>query len=74
MVLKISMARILIFLISIVDLLDSLIFPILIESAFKFQDIYINDMNKAVQDCITHHFADDTNLLYAHKDPKMIKK
>ena len=36
--------------------------------------IYINDMNKAIQDCVTHHFADDTNLLYAHKDPKMIKK
>ena len=28
--------------------------------------IYINDMNKAIKDCITHHFADDTNLLYAH--------
>ena len=36
--------------------------------------IYINDMNKAIKDCITHHFADDTNLLYAHKDPKMIRK
>ena len=31
-------------------------------------------MNKAIQDCVTHHFADDTNLLYAHKDPKMIRK
>ena len=31
-------------------------------------------MNKAIKDCIIHHFADDTNLLYAHKDPKVIKK
>ena len=31
-------------------------------------------MNKAIKDCITHHFADDTNLPYAHKDPKMIRK
>ena len=36
--------------------------------------IYINDMNQALENCITHHFADDTNLLYAHKDPKIIKK
>ena len=31
-------------------------------------------MNQALENCITHHFADDTNLLYAHKDPKIIKK
>ena len=31
-------------------------------------------MNKAIKDCITHHFADDTNILYAHKDPKVIRK
>ena len=31
-------------------------------------------MNKAIENCVTHHFADDTNLLYAHKDPKMIRK
>ena len=35
--------------------------------------IYINDMNKALENCLTHHFADDTNLLYAHKDPKILK-
>ena len=31
-------------------------------------------MNKPIQNSVTHHFADDTNLLYAHKDPKMIRK
>jgi retron-type reverse transcriptase len=36
--------------------------------------IYINDMNKAVENCITHHFADDTNILHADKDPKLLKK
>jgi hypothetical protein len=36
--------------------------------------IYINDMNQALENCMTDHFADDTNLLYAHKDPKIIKK
>ena len=36
--------------------------------------IYINDMNKAIANCVTHHFADDTNLLYAHKDPNVIRK
>jgi hypothetical protein len=30
-------------------------------------------MNKALENCLTHHFADDTNLLYAHKDPKTLK-
>ena len=32
--------------------------------------IYINDMKKAIKDCIINQFADDTNLLYAHKDLK----
>ena len=31
-------------------------------------------MNKAIIDCLTHNFADDTNLLYAHKDPNVIRK
>ena len=35
--------------------------------------IYINDMNKAMEYCVTQHFADATNLLYAHKDPKVLK-
>ena len=25
-------------------------------------------MNKAIENCVTHDFADDTNLLYAYKD------
>ncbi len=29
-------------------------------------------MNEAVQSSIVHHFADDTNLLYSNKDPKVI--
>ena len=36
--------------------------------------IYINDMHKALDKCLVHHFADDTNLLFSHKDPKIIKK
>ena len=36
--------------------------------------IYINDMNRAVKNSIVHHFADDTNLLYSHKDPKALQK
>ena len=36
--------------------------------------IYINDMHNALQLCVVHHFADDTNLLYSNKDPKIIKK
>ena len=31
-------------------------------------------MNKTFENCTTHHFADDTNLLYAHNDPNMLKK
>ena len=36
--------------------------------------LYINDMHRALEKCITHHFADDTNLLYANKDPKVLQK
>ena len=36
--------------------------------------IYINDMHNALKQCIVHHFADDTNLLYSHSDPKILKR
>jgi len=36
--------------------------------------IYINDMNKAINNSTVYHFADDTNLLYSHKNPKTLKK
>ena len=36
--------------------------------------IYINDLNKAMKFCTTHHFADDTNLLYISKSIKQIQK
>ena len=36
--------------------------------------IYINDMHLALKECLVHHFADDTNLLYTNKDLKKIKK
>lgn len=29
--------------------------------------IYINDLNKLLKKCIVHHFADDTNLIFASK-------
>ena len=29
--------------------------------------LYINDLNKAIKFSTTHHFADDTNLLYVGK-------
>ena len=29
--------------------------------------VYINDLNKAINVSAVHHFADDTNLLYVHK-------
>ena len=35
--------------------------------------IYINDMNKAIKHSSVYHFADDTNLLYSHKNPKTLK-
>ena len=36
--------------------------------------IYINDLNQAVKNSITHHFADDTSLLYVGKLIKNIQK
>ena len=36
--------------------------------------IYINDMNKAIQNSQVYHFADDTNLLFSHKNEKTLKK
>ena len=35
--------------------------------------IYINDMHHALDKSKVHHFADDTNLLYSHKDPQVIR-
>ena len=31
-------------------------------------------MNKAIKNSTVYHFADDTNLLYSHKNPKTLKK
>ena len=36
--------------------------------------IYINDMHTAVKFSTVYHFADDTNLLYHHKNPKILRK
>ena len=36
--------------------------------------IYINDMHTAVKFSTVYHFADDTNLLYHHKNPKVLRK
>ena len=36
--------------------------------------IYINDLSKAIKFCTTHHFADDTNLLFVDKSLKKIQK
>ena len=36
--------------------------------------IYINDMHRAISNSTVFHFADDTNLLFSHKDPSIIKK
>ena len=36
--------------------------------------IYINDLHKSIKFCTTHHFADDTNLLYVGKSLKQIQK
>ena len=36
--------------------------------------IYINDMHNALDKCSVHHFADDTNLLFSHKNPEIIRK
>ena len=36
--------------------------------------IYINDMHRAVNFSTVYHFADDTNLVYHHKNPKLLRK
>ena len=36
--------------------------------------IYLNDMHSALNKSIVHHFADDTNLLFSHKDHEIIRK
>ena len=36
--------------------------------------IYINDMHDAIQFSKVHHFADDTNLLFSHKNLKILRK
>ena len=36
--------------------------------------IYINDLNKAIKFSKTHHFADDTNLLFADNSLKKVQK
>ena len=36
--------------------------------------IYINDFNHSVKNSMVHHFADDTNLLYANKSIKVLCK
>ena len=36
--------------------------------------IYINDMHQSVTSSKMHHFADDTNLLFSNKNPKLMGK
>ena len=36
--------------------------------------IYINDKHEAVTSSKMHHFADDTNLLFSNKNPKLMRK
>ena len=36
--------------------------------------IYINDLHNSIKFCKTHHFADDTNLLYFNKSAKQLNK
>jgi len=36
--------------------------------------IYINDMHSSLLKSSVYHFADDTNLIFSHKDPAMIPK
>ena len=36
--------------------------------------IYVNDLDRAIKNCLTYHFADDTNLLHIGKSAKKIKK
>ena len=35
--------------------------------------IYINDLAWSFSNCIIHHFADDTNLLFGNRDLKVIE-
>ena len=36
--------------------------------------LYINDMRHALKHSVVHHFADDTNLLYSHKNQNLLRK
>ena len=36
--------------------------------------IYLNDLNEALQNCLVFHFADDTNLLFSHKNSDHLHK
>ena len=36
--------------------------------------LYINDMHKAFNECLVHHFADDTNLLFTDSDPRTLQR
>ena len=36
--------------------------------------IYINDMHRTLSNCSVYHFADDTNLIFSHKDPSKITR
>ena len=36
--------------------------------------IYINDMNKAIQNSLVYHFADNPNLLFSHKNQLSLEK
>ena len=35
--------------------------------------LYINDLQFAFSKCVIHHFADDTNLLFADRNIKVIE-
>ena len=35
--------------------------------------IYINDIHKALKESTVYNFADDTNLLFSHKNPNVIR-
>ena len=57
--------------------LPSLIFHVVFlrdKSQDHFFLIYINDMHTAVKFSTVYHFADDTNLLYHHENPKVLRK
>ena len=36
--------------------------------------MYINDMHKAFNECLVHHFADDTNLLFTDSNPRNLQR